>query len=48
MKNDQVFVVKSGSNIDSIEDLAGKKVEVQADSSAEAALKADPGHGKDI
>ena len=42
MKNDQVFVVKSGSNIDSIEDLAGKKVEVQADSSAEAALKADP------
>ena len=42
MKNDQVFVVKSDSGIDSIEDLAGKKVEVQTDSSAEAALKEDP------
>ena len=39
MKNDQVFVVKSDSNIASLEDLAGKTVEVQADSSAEAALK---------
>lgn len=42
MKNDQVFVVKSDSGIDSIEDLAGKKVEVQTDSSAESALKKDP------
>ena len=39
MKNDQVFVVKSDSSIDSIEDIAGKTVEVQTDSSAEAALK---------
>ena len=39
MKNDQVFVVKSDSSIDSIEDLAGKTVEVQTDSSAVAALK---------
>lgn len=42
MKNAQVFVVKADSNIESIEDLAGKAVEVQADSSAEAALKEDP------
>ncbi len=39
MKNDQVFVVKADSSIESIEDLAGKTVEVQTDSSAEAALK---------
>ena len=39
MKNDQVFVVKSDSSIESLEDLAGKTVEVQVDSSAEAALK---------
>ena len=39
MKNDQVFVVKSDSSIDSIEDLAGKTVEVQIDSSAESVLK---------
>ena len=39
MKNDQVFVVRSDSNIDSFEDLAGKTVEVQTDSSAEAVLK---------
>ena len=39
MKNDQVFVVRSDSDINSFEDLAGKTVEVQADSSAEAVLK---------
>mgnify|MGYP000856450681 FL=1 len=39
MKNDQVFVVRSDSNISSFEDLAGKTVEVQIDSSAEAVLK---------
>ena len=39
MKNDQVFVVRSDSDISSFEDLAGKTVEVQIDSSAEAVLK---------
>ena len=39
MKNDQVFVVRSDSDINSFEDLAGKAVEVQIDSSAEAVLK---------
>lgn len=39
MKNDQVFVVRSDSDINSFEDLAGKTVEVQMDSSAEAVLK---------
>lgn len=39
MKNDQVFVVRSDSDINSFEDLAGKIVEVQIDSSAEAVLK---------
>ena len=39
MKNDQVFVVRSDSGINSFEDLAGKAVEVQIDSSAEAVLK---------
>ena len=39
MKNDQVFVVRSDSDINSFEDLAGKTVEVQTDSSAEAVLK---------
>ncbi|MEY8338605.1 amino acid ABC transporter substrate-binding protein [Lachnospiraceae bacterium 62-35] len=39
MNNDQVFVVLKDSGITSIADLAGKIVEVQADSSAEAALK---------
>ena len=39
MKNDQVFVVRSDSGINSFEDLAGKTVEVQMDSSAEAVLK---------
>ncbi len=39
MENSQVFVVKNDSGINSSSDLAGKIVEVQADSSAEAALK---------
>lgn len=38
MANTQVFVVANGSGIESLEDLAGKVVEVQVDSSAEAAL----------
>lgn len=38
MENDQVFVVRSDSGIKTSMDLAGKIVEVQADSSAEAAL----------
>jgi len=39
MDNSQVFVVKNGSDIKTSSDLKGKTVEVQADSSAEAALK---------
>ncbi len=39
MENTQVFVVKKDSGINSVSDLAGKIVEVQADSSAEAALE---------
>ena len=39
MANKQVFVVENDSDIKSQADLAGKVVEVQADSSAEAALK---------
>ncbi len=39
MENDQVFVVRKGSEISALSDLSGKTVEVQADSSAEAALK---------
>lgn len=42
LDNKQVFVVKSDSGITSAADLAGKVVDVQADSSAEAALKEDP------
>lgn len=38
MKNNQVFVVKKDSGITSSADLAGKIVDVQTDSSAEAAL----------
>ncbi len=38
MKNSQVFVVKKNSGIRTAADLEGKIVEVQADSSAEAAL----------
>lgn len=39
MDNSQVFVVSAESGIKTLADLAGKVVEVQADSSAEAALK---------
>ena len=39
MANKQVFVVANDSDINSQADLAGKVVEVQADSSAEAALR---------
>lgn len=39
MDNSQVFVVAADSGIATLADLAGKIVEVQADSSAEAALK---------
>ena len=39
MDNSQVFVVSADSGITGLSDLAGKIVEVQADSSAEAALK---------
>lgn len=42
MDNSQVFVVQKDSGIVSQADLAGKIVEVQADSSAEAALKENP------
>lgn len=42
MKNSQVFVVAGDSGIKTWDDLAGKTVEVQADSSAEAALKDNP------
>ena len=39
MDNSQVFVVSKDSGISTLADLAGKTVEVQIDSSAEAALK---------
>ena len=42
LNNKQVFVVREDSGIDSKEGLAGKVVDVQADSSAEAALNDDP------
>ena len=42
MANQQVFVVANDSDINSQADLAGKIVEVQADSSAEEALKEAP------
>lgn len=42
MANRQVFVVTAESGIKTLADLAGKVVEVQAESSAEAALKDDP------
>ena len=42
MANEQVFVVTAEAGIKTLADLAGKVVEVQAESSAEAALKDDP------
>ena len=42
MENNQVFVVKADSGISSTAALAGKIVDVQTDSSAEAALNDDP------
>ena len=42
MENSQVFVVRADSGITSAEDLAGKIVEVQIDSSGQKALEADP------
>ena len=42
MENSQVFVVAGDSGIKSQADLAGKVVECQVDSSAEAALKEVP------
>lgn len=42
MENSQVVVVMEDSGIETLEDLAGKIVEVQADSSAEAALNEMP------
>lgn len=41
MKNSQVFVVGKDSGIKTLSDLTGKVVEVQADSSAEKAIKED-------
>ena len=41
MDNSQVFVVAADAGISTLADLAGKVVEVQTDSSAEAALKED-------
>ena len=38
MENKQVFVVSKDSGITKVEDLKGKKVEVQVDSSGEKAL----------
>ncbi len=42
MANNQVFVVREDAGISTLDDLAGKVVVVQADSSAEAALAEDP------
>lgn len=41
MANKQVFVVRADSGIETVADLAGKVVMVQADSSAESAIKDD-------
>ena len=42
MANNQVFVVRANSEIATLDDLAGKSVAVQVDSSAEAALEDNP------
>lgn len=42
LKNNQVFVVKKDSGINTLADLAGKAVVVQVDSSAEDALEGEP------
>lgn len=42
MKNDQVIVVKADAGIEALADLAGKVVDVQTDSSAQAALNDKP------
>ena len=42
MDNSQVFIVMNDSGIETVDDLAGKIVEVQVDSAAEAALNEDP------
>lgn len=42
MKNHQIVLVKSGSSYKGLDDLAGKTVGVQADSSAETALNDNP------
>ena len=42
LDNQQVFVVRSDSGIESEEDLAGKIVDVQTESSAQAALDDNP------
>ena len=42
LDNQQIFVVRADSGINSEKDLAGKTVDVQTDSSAEAALKEAP------
>lgn len=42
MKNNQIILVKSGSDYKGLDDLKGKTVGVQADSSAETALNENP------
>ena len=41
MKNEQIILVKTDSDYQTLEDLAGKTIGVQADSSAESALEAE-------
>lgn len=41
MKNEQIILVKTDSDYQALEDLAGKTIGVQADSSAESALEAE-------